>query len=169
MPEFLSRQQWRARVPTERGTRFVRGDVQGVCFHWPGSSEVLRGDAVPAALRGWQRYHMEVRGWRDIAYNYAVDQHGRIWVCRGVNLKSAANGSQVGNSAYLAVVCVVAVDEPVSPELVTAARLVVRYARKVYPRAQRLVGHGEIRPGPTDCPGPAVRRLLRGGELEPAS
>jgi|ERR671925_23460 N-acetyl-anhydromuramyl-L-alanine amidase AmpD len=168
MPEFLSRTQWRARPPTSSGVRLVRGDVRGVCLHWPGSSDVLRGDDVAAALRGWQRYHVEQRGWRDIAYNYACDQQGRIWTCRGVNLRGAANGSQVANGAYLSVVCVVAQAEPVSPELVTAMHLLIRYVRKVYPRAVRIVGHGEIRPAPTECPGPAVRRLVRVGAFEPA-
>jgi N-acetylmuramoyl-L-alanine amidase len=169
MPELLGRLQWRARPPTSRATLLDVDQVQGVCLHWPGTGEVLRGDAVPAALRGWQRHHMQVRGWRDIAYSFAVDQHGRIWVCRGVKARPAANGDETTNRAYLAIVCVVAQDEPVSPELVTSVRWLVRYVRKVYPHALRVVGHGEIRPGPTDCPGPAVRRLLRGGEFQPAS
>src|SRR3546814_17056863 len=33
-------------------------------------------------LRSIQTYHMDVQGWNDIAYNFAVDRFGRTWEVR---------------------------------------------------------------------------------------
>lgn len=65
-------------------------DPRYVVVHWGGSTGPIEDE--PDRLRRWQRYHMGSKGWRDIAYNYAIGdnpnhQSGRalIYRCRGLN------------------------------------------------------------------------------------
>ena len=39
-------------------------------------------DDVPELLRGIQRFHVDTRGWDDIAYNFVIDRFGRVWHAR---------------------------------------------------------------------------------------
>ena len=43
-------------------------------------------------LRRWQNYHINGRGWTDIAYNYGLGQSGKIYRLRGENRSGATSG-----------------------------------------------------------------------------
>lgn len=165
MTQWLQRNSWRARRPRGRGRRFGSSRPDGIVLHWPGTPRPIRPERVAEALRSWQDYHMRDRGWRDIAYNHAVDQLGRVWALRGVHLESAANGSSDANARFAAVLLIVAEGEEPSPAMVAATRDLLAYLRRVHPSATLLRGHGDVRPTPTDCPGDAVRRLMKRGIL----
>lgn len=47
---------------------------------------------VPDLLDGIQRYHMDTRGWDDIAYNFVIDRFGRIWQAREAELLEPITG-----------------------------------------------------------------------------
>jgi hypothetical protein len=75
------------------------GDLSGLWLpdtpvgHWGGHT-------VPAVLhincrrivRGWQRYHIDSKGWRDLAYNYLFCNHGVTFRGRGWNPSGATLG-----------------------------------------------------------------------------
>lgn len=169
MPEHYTRADWQALPPKPGPGPLDPAKVEGLAFHWPGMSSPLRGvNAVMAALRGWQRYHMNTRGWSDIAYQIAVDQDGNTYDLRGLRTQSAANGDTDVNERFGAVLLVVAPGEPLTPELVAAARRVVRRHRQLFPSSKLLVGHSQIRPDGTECPGPVVSRALDGGLFRPS-
>ena len=66
--------------------------------HWTGPSPNLRSEAQAASIwRGFQRYHLS-KGWADIAYNWGITPGGTILEGRGYNRRSAANGTNTGNS-----------------------------------------------------------------------
>lgn len=163
--QWLQRTAWYARPPRGPAVPLRRHEVRGIAFHWPGVPRPIRPDRVAAAILGWQGHHVDDRGWNDIAYSHLVDQTGRVWCGRGVRVRSAANGATAANASHLAVCLIVAEDELVSPELVEATRRLVTYIRSEWPTAMQLVGHGDIRPTPTECPGPAIRSALRAGRL----
>jgi len=161
--KYLPRSAWNARPPKGGPGSLVASRVEGIAFHWPGAttSRPISRAAVPRALRGWQDFHMDGRGWSDIAYQVAVDQWGRVWTLRGLTTQSGANGDQDVNRRFAAVLLVLVEGEHPSPAMIDAVRLVVDDLRRLYPRARRLVGHGQIRPGGgTECPGPAVLAAL---------
>lgn len=165
---YYFRRSWKARPPRTRSA-MAADDVRGIAFHWPAMTKPIRGvEAVKAALRGWQDYHMDNNGWSDIAYQEAFDQDGNVYRLRGVKTRSAANGSTDVNRAYGAFLLILAPGEKPSPAMVASVRRRVARHRVLFPRSKQLVGHGEIRPsGPTECPGPAVRTCLDTGVFEP--
>ncbi len=97
---FMSRDSWGARsASTSTNITPV-----GVAVHWegphmgtPDHSEC--GDLV----RGFQRFHMDSRGWADIAYSAVVCPHGWVIEGRGRGRRTAANGTNDGNQRFYAV------------------------------------------------------------------
>jgi hypothetical protein len=121
---------------------------------------------MAARLEGYRRFHVYTRGWSDIAYQVGIDQDGRVWDLRGIGRESAANGDQSVNLTYLACLFLLGPGELPSPALLAAfndwrrTRVLVKY-----PTATRVVGHRDIRPTGTDCPGPLTEALIKSGRI----
>lgn len=163
-----SRADWDARPARPGPGPLAARDVIGLAFHWPAMKSPVRGRAaVAAALRGWQDYHMDDRGWSDIAYQVAADQDGNRWLLRGLDTQSAANGDTDVNDDFGAVLLILAPGEEPSPKMIRQVRSIVVDHRQLFPRSDVLVGHNEIRAEGTQCPGPIVQRHLEAGTFEP--
>ncbi len=52
--------------------------------------------AVPGMLRAIFAYHVRVRGWWDIGYNFIVDAFGRVWEGRAGGIDMPVVGAQAG-------------------------------------------------------------------------
>jgi hypothetical protein len=131
-------------------------------------SRPLRGvEAVKAALRAWQDYHMDGHGWSDIAYQEAYDQAGNTYILRGLTITPGANGDTAANATNGALLLILAPGEEPTDEMIAAVRDGVRRHRALFPRSTAAKGHSEVRPEPTACPGPIVMRLLGEGAFEP--
>ena len=167
MVTYLPRSAWGARPPT--GTRpLVASEVDGIALHWPGMTSPIHDQAkVAAALRGWQDYHMDVRGWSDIAYQVAVDQAGRAWILRGLTTRSAANGDADVNSRYGALLLVLAPGETPSDAMEATVRGVIADFRRHFPAGTAIKPHSAVRPAGTDCPGDAARAAITRGDFTP--
>lgn len=83
--KFVSRVEWRARPPRERFRALISKRVQGIVVHHSG---VKNGPSGAGAVRSFERYHMDTRGWDGIAYNWLVDASGTIFEGRGGDRKS---------------------------------------------------------------------------------
>ena len=165
---FITRSAWGARPAKPGPGRLDPHRVEGFCLHWPGMAKPLRGiAAVSTALRGWQTFHMDTKDWSDIAYNVAVDQDGHQYRLRGIANQSGANGNEDLNERYVAILLVLAPGEQPTAEMVKTVRNIIRRGRRRYPRAQRLIGHGQIRPGGTQCPGHVVLEHIARGTFDP--
>ncbi len=163
----ISRAQWGAR-PAAAAEPLAASEVVGLAFHWPAMKAPLRGIApVSAALRSWQAYHMDRKAMRDIAYQVAVDQDGNRYILRGLDGQSAANGNADVNRRYGAVLLVLAPSEEPTDAMVREVQNVVRDHRALFAGSVLLVGHQDVRPEPTSCPGPAVMALLSEGAFTP--
>jgi hypothetical protein len=160
------RAEWGAK-PSKTAPLGMAYACRGVAIHWPATETPVRD--VPAALRGWQDFHMNGRGWSDIAYQVAVDQRGRLWELRGFSARSAANGTAELNAHYGAILAIVATGETPTPALLDGITEAVRIWQRVHPFAPDVVGHGDIRPGGTECPGPALRAAIRARRFTPAT
>lgn len=167
---YLSRAAWGARPPKTGPGDLTPSRVHGVAVHWPGMDGPVHSYAgVAAALRGWQAFHMDDRGWSDIAYQVAVDQAGRAWTLRGLRAQSAANGDTDVNERYGAILLVLAPGEEPSGAMADTVRDVVADFRRLYLAGTAIVPHSAIRPDPTDCPGPAATAAIAAGDFTPGT
>jgi len=173
VPQLMTRADWTTHGPVRPLTRLDPAQVVGMAVHWPGTTGPI-GDPgarrIAARLEGYRAFHTDPepvgRGWSDIAYNVAVDQGGRIWPLRGIAWRSAANGDQATNMRYVAVLALVGPGEQPTPELLEGLRVVRRdNVLTSYPAARNVVGHRDVRPDPTDCPGDILERLIKAGTL----
>ena len=89
-PAIAGRGTWGARPPKETPVEADAIDL-AVVHHSDTTNGYLASD-VPAILRSIQAYHMDVRGWNDIGYNFAVDRFGRTWEGRGGGTQLAVIG-----------------------------------------------------------------------------
>lgn len=167
-----SRAEWGARPPEAR-YELDPDQVNGVALHWPGVPNPLRNVAqVKAALRGWQNLHMDTDtiaegGASDIAYQIAIDNRGNTYQLRGLRHRSGANGGTDVNLDYGAFLLVLAAGEQPSAALVATVQNRIQRFRHIFPRGLQIVGHQDVRPEPTACPGPLVMSLIRRGVFEP--
>lgn len=168
MPRTFSRSDWGAR-PAKGGPGPLFGaNVVGLALHWPAMSKPLATvAAVMAALRGWQAYHMDEHGWSDIGYQEAVDQAGNRYVLRDLGTQSGANGDDDVNKRYGAVLLILAPGEIPTPAMIAAVQRVVTDHRRLFNRSTLIVGHGQIRPEPTACPGPIAQKMIDERVFEP--
>lgn len=171
MVTYLPRSAWGAR-PARGANSLVPSEVENTAFHWPGMSVKIdaAGDIgkrrVASALRSWQAYHMDVKKWSDIAYQMAVDQAGRVWTLRGINVRSGANGDGTVNRKYGAILLVLGPGEKPSAAMVASSRALVADYRKRYAKMPvKPTTHSAVRPAGTDCPGSAARAMINGGQF----
>ncbi|GAA0959175.1 hypothetical protein GCM10009554_72470 [Kribbella koreensis] len=170
MVDYLPRSAWGARAPKPGPGNLLAARVRGVAIHWPGTgttTPIHSQASVASALRGWQAFHMDDRGWSDIAYQVAVDQSGRAWTLRGLREQSGANGDVAVNQQYGAILLVLVTGEQPTAAMKATTRAVVADFRRLYPRGTTIVPHSAIRPDPTDCPGPAARAAITRGDFNP--
>lgn len=169
MVEYLPRSAWGARAPRPGPGNLTPSRVEGDVLHWPGmgSRRLSKAADVAEALRGWQDYHMDGRGWSDIAYQVAVDQAGRAWTLRGLRTQSGANGDNDVNERFGATLLILGTGETPSPALIATTQGVIADFRKLYPDGTAIKPHSAVRPAGTDCPGDEVRALIEAGRFEP--
>src|SRR3546814_5540844 len=96
---LLSRSQWGAREPS--ATPSIGADLKLAVVHHSVNSNSYSAAEVPSMLRSIQTYHMDVQGWNDIAYNFAVDRFGRTWEARaGGVTQTVIGGHAKGFNTY---------------------------------------------------------------------
>lgn len=164
---FFTRRMWGARQRRHHPGTLDAREVEGIALHWPGMSKPLPAADVKGALRSWQNLHMDTNGWSDIAYQGAIDQEGRYYRLRGLRYRSAANGDTDLNRRFGALLLILGPGEQPSAKMVKRVKQRIKVHRRLFPRSRKVVGHGEIRPGGTTCPGAAISAAIAGGWFEP--
>ena len=131
--------------------------------------EPLRGrEAGLRRAACWQNYHMDGHGWSDTGYQVAVDQDGNRYGLRCLAVQSGANGDEDLNERFDAALLILA---PVRGPRRDGRRGPQRHRRprRLFPGSRRIVGHAQVRPEATACPGPAAMRLIGSGGFEPTN
>lgn len=102
MTIFVSRAEWQARQ-REQGTTSI-SPKPSITIHWEGAGWKWPWDhsTCDDKVRGIQAYHMDTRGWSDIAYNYLGCPHNYLYEGRGYDRRSSANGFDSANYASFA-------------------------------------------------------------------
>ncbi len=94
-PAILARQTWAGGQAHPRHAP-TYGTVELAFVHHTVNPNGYAAAAVPAMLLSIFQYHVYVRGFWDIAYNFIIDLYGRIWEARAGGIDMAVIGAHAG-------------------------------------------------------------------------
>ena len=94
-PPIIARQAWaQGHAPPQHLPVFAT--VKLAFVHHSVSANGYSAGEVPGILFGIFAYHVYVRGYWDIAYNFAVDEFGRVWEARAGGIDQPVMGAHAG-------------------------------------------------------------------------
>jgi hypothetical protein len=94
-PPIIARRAWARGLARPTGGPYY-GTVKLAFVHHTVNSNGYGPAQVPSMLRGIFDYHVYVRGFFDIAYNFIIDAYGRIWEGRAGGIDMAVVGAHAG-------------------------------------------------------------------------
>jgi N-acetylmuramoyl-L-alanine amidase len=94
-PPIIARKAWAA-GQAHPATGPFYGTVKLAFVHHTVNPNGYSAGAVPSMLRAIFDYHVHVRGFFDIAYNFIIDAYGRIWEARAGGIDMAVVGAHAG-------------------------------------------------------------------------
>lgn len=151
---IVSRAEWGARKPKSRSTGALSAKSTG---HWNGPTVTIGGKTswdhsrCPSLVRGIQNFHMDSRGWADIAYNFVVCPHGTIFEGRGLNVRNGANGTNKGNMTSHAIMWLSGERNPFTESEKRGFKECSRYIDEKTAAPAECIGHRDHKA--TACPG----------------
>jgi hypothetical protein len=154
---LVTRAEWGARPPDSTTGLSVDTDTD----HWggPGFGAAFPHSSCATKVRAWQNFHMDSRGWTDIAYNAVACPHGYLFEGRGRGRRSAANGTNDGNSGSYAT-CYLGGEGDVFTD---DAKRAMRASGNWLTRAgSRRLGHRDWKS--TACPGDTIYGWVHAGQ-----
>jgi len=155
----FSRADWGA-SPLEPGGSKLTGPLITVVVHHTVTQTPTTVEAAMASMRAMQRYHIGTNGWSDIGYSWVVDE-GNAYEGRGW-LRSGAH-TQGHNSTAHAIAWMGNSEEsgPSTAAVAAIAQLITDGQRAgAITMAPRIVGHRDLNPGATACPGRGLAARL---------
>lgn len=161
---FHTRADWNARFSSRPLTPFAPASVLGVVLHWNGPP-ISRTSNPRDVIRATQNFHMDVRHWKDIAYNLAVDWNGEVWEGRGVAYQNGAHDSPTANQQYVAIELMTGEGQPITPLFIEGVQHAIQMTRTFHPGARVIDPHSQWTR--TACPGDEIRSLINRGAFEP--
>lgn len=163
--DIVSRAQWDARKPKRRHTIETPTPklyIHHLAVEWHG----------PAGVRSAQAFHMDTRGWSDIAYSFLVDDDGPVYEGRGVGV---AGGHTEGQNTVSHAICAMGnFDDREPPDaMVWAIASLARHGREQGWWGDITGGHRNAPGASTACPGnhlqaliPTIRAMARIGAVD---
>lgn len=144
MVDIVSRSQWGARAP--KSVKRIATPTSKLFLHHTADSN--RG---AQGVRNIQRFHMDSRGWSDIAYSFLVDPDGTVFEGRGAGV---AGAHTQGHNSTAHGLCAMGNYQSVTPPdslIVGLAALVRHGAAEGWWVDGITGGHRDV--GTTSCPG----------------
>lgn len=164
-----NRAQWGARQARPGGNTPTNGP-KGVAFHYNGPAMGINpaGPCQCAArVRQIQAFHIDGRGWADIAYDVIACPHGNTFQGRlNTGKGTAANGSNTANRDYMAVMALIGGTEKLGDPL-KRAMLAGRALCRAAGAGPQITPHSQHEK--TACPGEAISQWIRAGAPAPST
>lgn len=166
---IVPRSVWGAAAPISRQP-LDRAAAKGLAVHYSAmlADWVSSHDDCAPRVRSIQRFHMADRGWWDIAYSWLVCHHGWRFLGRDLGVRTAAQGTTLGNDAYHAV-CFLGADRDGRDDVTDPGRRAIldciTEVRAWAPHALEVRPHSFFHA--TGCPGDELRRWISAGCPEP--
>lgn len=150
--KIITRAQWGARPP--RSVHRIALPTPRLWVHH--SADDRQGTA---AVRAHQAFHMDHRGWSDIAYSFLIDDHGNIYEGRGPGV---AGGHTAGDNTKSHAICLLGNFEHRHPTPAALDALVelARHGRDQGWWVPTLGGHRDAPGASTACPGRHLYAVL---------
>ena len=167
--KLVTRSAWGARPPV-RVTKLPTAQLDTIVFHYTAADADEQADHNNCARRvkGVQNFHMDARGWNDIAYNYLVCKHGYVFEGRGFGVYSAATGK---DNNHTIAVCFLGDDTRNRDDVTMAGRVALQdAANMIVIRANktlRFKGHRDF--SATTCPGDEIYAFIKALTSRPVS
>lgn len=161
---LVTREQCGLRPPKSRVPFFPTRPCTG---HWNGPTVFVRGktewghEFCGALVRGIQNFHMDQRGWSDIAYNWLVCPHGYVFEGRGLKYQNGANGTTIGNKTSPAICFLSGEANPFTEDSKIAFHQCTQYVATHSSAKTGAIGHRDHKA--TECPGDARYRWIKSG------
>lgn len=159
----VSRAQWGGKPPRSV-TSLTPAYGTTVHYEGPHLGEFPHASCA-TKVRGIQKFHMDTRGWVDIAYTAIICPHGYIYEGRWVGVRTAANGTNDGNSSAYAVCLLAGEGDPITDPMLAALVDCIDYLDLHGGAGPSINGHRDWKP--TQCPGgeayrelPAIRAVI---------
>lgn len=160
--KIISRAEWGARPPKGTPTR-IPTPTPELWLHHTASS-----GSGAAKVRQTQNFHMDSRGWSDIAYSFIIDVNGDVYEGRGAGI---SGGHTRGHNYVSHAICLLGnynLTTPSAAALGSIVDLVAHGASEGWWPNQLTGGHRDTRgSNPGDCPGdklypkiPEINRLV---------
>lgn len=162
--KLVPRSQWGARPPRYRNVGNL--DNESTC-HWNGPTITVKGRKVwdhsycAGLVRGIQNFHMDGRGWSDIAYNFVECPHGYTFEGRGINIINGANGTNFGNRTSHAICCLAGEGNGFPEAEKVGFKACVRHISEKSNAPNKCKGHRDHKA--TACPGDVRYRWVHAG------
>lgn len=154
--DIISRTEWGARPPRNRSTTTWSQRTEFVVHYSEGPTT--------QSVKSIQAFHMNTRGWSDIAYNFLVDTAGRIYEGRGWTVVGA---HATGHNTSGLGVCFIGRNGDATPEAKRAIRWLYDEACRRAGRRLAKRGHGQLSGNSTSCPGAQLLDWVRDGMPTP--
>lgn len=154
MIPIISRAQWDARAPRSGGAHVGMQRRTGFMIHHSGGP-------ADQSVRAIQDHCMDTRGFRDIDYNFLVNQHGSIYMGRGWGV---VGSHCVGQNTTTIGVCVIGTNELSRPARAALRQL---YATAVSKAGHYLYPLVHRDKWATACPGNLITAWVHDGWLHP--
>ena len=159
---LIRRAEWGARRPKRVSNNISPSSATA---HWGGPSPWRGHDFTDhghcySVVRSYQNFHMDGRGWSDIAYTGLPCPHGDVFEGRGPGVRSAANGTNSGNFNSYALCYIGGEGDPLTDA-----------GKNAFLEGARWLGvplnkvHGDWKA--TGCPGPEIIAWVRSGAPAP--
>lgn len=162
MTTLVSRKEWGAR-PRRTGSTSI-SKAPSVTIHWEGAGNNFPWDHASCdnMMRSIQNYHMDGRGWSDIAYNYVACPHDYLFEGRGYDRRSSANGQDSWNFESFAICALWGSNSGKVPNaLKKAINWGINYLRNNGNATSVVKGHRDWHS--TDCPGDELYAWIKAG------
>lgn len=162
--KLVTRASWGARKPEHRTTATLNDE--STC-HWNGPTITVGGKTTwdhsrcAGLVRGIQNFHMDSRGWSDIAYNFVECPHGYTFEGRGLNVINGANGTNTGNRTSHAICCLGGEGNSFSEKEKVGFKGCVKYIADHTLAPDKAQGHRDHKS--TACPGDARYKWVHAG------
>lgn len=159
MPRIYSRSELGMRPPRSVSSNFSPSDG-GVAYHHGGGGPNPAPTTFEVCKRiwlSWQNFHMDGRGWKDIAYGFGICANGDIFTGRGASVRQGAQGTNYGNENFVAIVYLGGGGAPLTEKAKASFLWLTNYLR-----TQKKVGK-QVKPHSafvrTTCPDKALTAL----------